>query len=56
MELDIVEATENEVIVQFLTPVDQAGVLEICSLAVVSVGANLPCLTKRSIDDVTTMR
>ena len=56
LELDVPEGSMHDVSVQFLTPIDQPGVIEICSLAVVSVGANLPCMRKEPIDDTATMR
>ena len=51
MDLEIPEGSEHDYTVKFLAPVDYDGVLEICSLAVIQVGANLPCLMKQMIDD-----
>ena len=45
-DIEVVDGTENKLVVKFLTPVNDTGVMEICDVNLIYVGANLPCLKK----------
>ena len=52
-EVTIEEDTQSYLTMSVRSSVNQTtGLLEVCSLAVVDVGANLPCIRKESIDQL----
>ena len=50
LDITIMPDSRNNLLVKFLTPVNESGVMEICNVNVVYVGRNLPCVTREMLE------
>ena len=56
MDITPAEYSNNNLVVKFLTPVNDTGVMEICNVNVISAGKNIPCLKKEEFTGTRTPR
>lgn len=56
LDIDVKPYSNNYLVVKFLTPVNETGIMELCNANIISVGRNIPCLSRGEVTAVTEER
>jgi hypothetical protein len=46
LEIDVKPSSNNYMVVKFLTPINDTGIMEICNANIIKVGRNMPCVQR----------
>lgn len=52
LDIIIQPDSNNYLLVKFMSPINESGIMEICNANVVRVGGNLPCIKRGGLDAV----